>query len=80
MSDLRERLLACFLAVFPTLPASEIVLASKASVGTWDSLATINLVTVIEEEFGLQVEADDLELLVSFELVLDYVEQRSGSA
>jgi acyl carrier protein len=76
MDNFRERLTSCFAAVFPDLAPDEVPLASMASIGKWDSLATITLLTVIEEEFDLQIPADDLEQFVSFDLILDYLEGR----
>ena len=73
MDNLRERLLSCFSAVFPDLSPDEIPFASMASVGKWDSLATITLLTVIEEEFNLQIPPEDLEQFASFDLILDYL-------
>jgi acyl carrier protein len=78
MDDLRERLTRCFSAVFPDLGHDEIPHASAASVGAWDSLATITLVTVLEEEFGLPLPPEDVEQLSSFELVLDYLEAKQA--
>lgn len=76
MDNNRERLAACFTSVFPDLAPEEVPLASMASIGKWDSLATITLLTVIEEEFSLQVPADDLEQFASFDLILDYLERQ----
>ena len=76
MDNARERLTSCFSTVFPDLAPDEIPRASMASVGKWDSLATITLLTVIEEEFGLQIPPDDLEQFASFELILAYLEGR----
>ncbi|HVS37559.1 MAG TPA: acyl carrier protein [Gemmataceae bacterium] len=76
MDNFRDRLSSCFSTVFPDLSAEEIPLASMASVGKWDSLATITLLTVIEEEFDLQIPPDDLEQFASFDLILDYLEGR----
>ncbi len=76
MDNLRERLTSCFSTVFPDLAPDEIPLASMASVGKWDSLATITLLTVIEEEFDLQIPPEDLEQLASFDLILDYLERQ----
>jgi len=47
-----------------------------ASVGSWDSIATINLVTVIEEEFGIQLETEELEEMASFGTILDLLERK----
>jgi acyl carrier protein len=73
MKDIPSRLIGCFQAVFPDLSAQEIPVASMTSVGAWDSLASVMLIAVVEEEFGLQVAPESLELFVSFELILDYL-------
>ena len=74
MNDVRTRLVKCFSAVFPDLTEREIPLASTVSVGTWDSLASITLLSVLEEEFELQVDPEELEHLVSFDLILAYLQ------
>jgi acyl carrier protein len=74
MAETRARLMRCFSAVFPELSAEEIPRASLTSVGSWDSVGTITLLAVIEEEFGIQFEPQDLEHLVSFELILDHLQ------
>jgi len=76
MDDFRQRLLQCFATVFPNLGPDEITQASPASVGNWDSLATINLVSVLEEEFGMQFPPEDLQYLVSYEMILNYLESK----
>ena len=76
MHETRSRLASCFCTVFPNLSSSEVPVASMSSVGDWDSLATIKLFAVIEEEFGIQVPVQDSAQLVSFELILDYLQQR----
>ncbi len=78
MSDLRGRLTDCFVAVFPDLPRDEIPAASVASIPTWDSLAAINLAGVVEEEFGIEIDADGSVELISFDLVLDYLSEHPG--
>jgi acyl carrier protein len=78
MDDLRERLAACFATVFPDLAPEEIPQAAMASVGAWDSLATVTLLTLIEEEFALQVPPGELAELTSFELILDYLQREAA--
>ena len=73
MNDTQTRLAKCFAAVFPELSDREIVTASPASVGSWDSLASVTLVSVLEEEFNVEIAPEDVEQLVSFQLVLDYL-------
>jgi acyl carrier protein len=74
--DLRPRLVECFAAVFPKLGEEEIPRASFTSLAAWDSLATITLIGVLEEEFDISVPPEDLEELASFELTLDYLRRR----
>jgi acyl carrier protein len=78
MNDVRRRLTRCFSVVFPALSPAEISQAAPVSVGEWDSLATITLLTVIEEEFGIQFPPEDLEQLMSFELILEYLEGKQA--
>jgi len=73
MPDTRARLVKCFSAVFPELSEREIALASPLSVGAWDSLASVTLLSVLEEEFEVQIDPDALDQLVSFNLILDYL-------
>ena len=74
MSDARSRLIHCFSVVFPDLGDQEIPTSNVASVGAWDSLASINLYSLVEEEFGIEISMEDLENLLSFEIILDFVE------
>ena len=78
MAGTRRRLTACFTAVFSTLKEPDVVRASVGAVKGWDSLATINLITVIEEEFRIQVHPRDIDQFTSFEQVLRYVETHSA--
>jgi len=62
--------------VFPDLPADQVPRASVSSVAQWDSLATLNLVGVLEEEFQIRFGSDDLPSLLSFELIRDRLSER----
>ncbi len=65
-NGLEERVKACFRVVFPQLAEHEIGSASQASVGAWDSMATVMLVSAIDEEFGIELDLDRLNELDSF--------------
>jgi acyl carrier protein len=77
MNDLSTRLIQCFSAVFPDLTEEQIRRASLTSVPKWDSIATVTLISLIEEEFRLHVEADKLGELVTFELTLEFVKKQT---
>jgi acyl carrier protein len=80
MTDLQTRLTKCFAAVFPQLTPEEISRATVESVGGWDSLATVTLLAVVEEEFGTTIEPEDLEHLQSFDAYFHYLSDRPEAA
>src|SRR4051812_35373363 len=61
MTDTRAHLIQCFAAVFPDLGEEEIPRASKETTANWDSLANFSLISVIEEEFAIQIAPDDVD-------------------
>lgn len=76
MDETRQRLTNCFQVVFPDLPQETLATSSTATVAAWDSIAAITLMNVIEEEFGFQMDLDDLADLDSFEKVYSYLQKR----
>jgi len=78
MPELKERLINCFENLFPDLGKEEIICASMSSVADWDSLAIVTLVSVLEEEFEIELGPDDPEQLVSFDLILDFLENKKN--
>jgi hypothetical protein len=77
MTENRQRLAQCFLSVFPGMREPEVYSASVASVARWDSTAAILLANVIEEEFKEPMDYEVLPELVSFDLILDYLNNGS---
>lgn len=74
MDKQEMRLAQCFSEVFPELTPDEISQASPASVQSWDSVSTITLLTVVEEEFGVSVDAEDVIKFNSFKGILSYLQ------
>jgi acyl carrier protein len=70
----RDRLIGCFQTVFPSMEPAEIAAASQATVPEWDSVAAITLVNVIDEEFGIEMDLDQIADLDSFDKVLVYLQ------
>ena len=60
MNDIPTRLKACFLAVFPDLPPEHVMQAAPQSIPGWDSLTLFTLMSVIEEEFGVDLASDSI--------------------
>jgi acyl carrier protein len=76
MDNIQSHVKRCFLAVFPELAESEVVAATPSTVGGWDSVATLNLITVMEEEFGVQIDFVDLMDALSYEQISEYLQNR----
>jgi len=80
MFSFQERLIDCFGTVFPDLSREEIPRAGITSVAAWDSLATVTLVSVVEEEFGVAITPEDYDYMVSFELVRECLKDKNIDA
>jgi acyl carrier protein len=76
MTDLAGRLINCFATTFPELDRQQIPSVSMSSLASWDSLAGITLISLIEEEFNVSIPPDDVLDLISFELILDYLSRQ----
>lgn len=79
MNDIKKRVASCFSNVFPGIQPEEIPTASTASLAAWDSLGHVRLLASIEEEFRLQLEMDDFDELISYPLIMAYLEKRSSN-
>jgi acyl carrier protein len=73
MDSTNARLRKCFGTVFPDLNEEQTLQASAAALAEWDSLATLNLLALIEEEFGVSIDLDELEA-PSFKSFLGLIE------
>jgi len=80
MDDTKPKLIECFQIVFPDLTEKDIPKATQENVAAWDSVAAITLVSVIEEQFGIELDLDDLAELDSFEKVCTYLDKRRQPA
>jgi acyl carrier protein len=76
MDDIKERVIKCFETTFPDLPRSAITSASQGSVAAWDSLATVTLVNVLEDEFQVELDLEQLAKLDSFARVYANIQER----
>jgi acyl carrier protein len=75
MDQIKEKLISCFSAVMPELKPEEIPHASAVNASNWDSVTTVTLITVIEDEFQISIELDDLSHFDSFQGILAYLKQ-----
>ncbi len=78
MDSTEQRLEGIFETVFPDLSPERVKTASQDSVENWDSVAAITLMNLIEEEFGIEMDFEDLGELTSFERILNYLEGKAA--
>ncbi len=75
---LTDRLVRCFAAVFVGISHDELLLVSTESLEQWDSLASVTLLAVLEEEFEVTIDDLDLPELTSFDAVHAYIGERAA--
>jgi acyl carrier protein len=79
MSKTEGRLVQCFAAVFPGKTTEQILTANPDTFAEWDSVTAITLLTVIQEEFGIEMEPEDFAEMISFQGILGYLDKQSSS-
>jgi acyl carrier protein len=77
MDDISTRLQRCFASVFPELTPNQILQASTSTVSKWDSLASITLISLVCEEFGVELNMDDFERFTSYKSLMDYLSKKN---
>ena len=77
--SVEQRLLTCFSAVFPERSGTELVSASREAMQEWDSLASVTLLTVVNEEFDTGIDLFDFQNLGSFQSLLEYLQATTGA-
>jgi acyl carrier protein len=80
VANLDERLAQVFEATFPDLSPDAIPTASIETVEDWDSLQSVTLMTLLEEEFGIVILPFDLAELGSFDAARAYLLRSEGAS
>lgn len=75
-----ERLIRCFETAFPDLDRGEIPTLDADGVEQWDSIAHLTLLSLVGQEFSIDVDFEELEETTSFEAILDWVRERVADA
>ena len=78
MKLIHERLIRCFTAVFPYLSNELIPEATPDTIKEWDSIAAVTLISLIEEEFEIRINVNDMVDLSSFKLIEDYLRKQES--
>jgi len=80
VAELYDRLVRCFSSVFPALTDTDICAADVALLMNTDSLAGVTLVSLIDEEFGVEMDLEDLSGLGTFEAIHEFLKKKSLSS
>ena len=51
--------------------------SSPDTIDTWDSIHHLNLVLALEQEFGIQISPEEIEQLLSVEIIADLVAEKA---
>jgi acyl carrier protein len=78
MDEMQSRLQKCFSEVFPSLSSDEILKADALNMESWDSVASVTLFALIEEEFGFEMDVGDMAERMSFASIADYLQLRKA--
>jgi len=79
VTELDDRLVRCFLSIFPALTEEEIRTADVNLLSDADSLAGVTLVALIDQEFGVDIDLERLLKLGSFQAVRQYLREQAFS-
>jgi acyl carrier protein len=73
MSASDDRVAECFCTLFPSYSRGDLLSASRESIPEWDSLASVTLLVLLQEEFHLDIDLSELEQFNSVQSVMKYV-------
>ena len=76
--QLTERVLRLMSDIFEVPVAQLGPKSSPDNIEAWDSLHHLNLVLALEAEFGVQFTPEEIEQLLSVELIEALVEEKAG--
>jgi acyl carrier protein len=73
-NDVKDRLIRCFAAVFDQVDEDAIPsMRSEVANEAWDSLANVMLMSVVQQEFSVEISPEEAKSLDSFEKLLERV-------
>ena len=75
-----ERLINCFATVFPNISRSDIPSITQENIAAWDSIAHVTLISLIGEEFGIDLDFEEFDGATSFASILEVLRARMASA
>ena len=80
MDNIRDKLARCFSLTFPQMDPSQYRTASAENTRQWDSMAQVTLLTLIGEEFGIEINFEKFEGATSFEALASQISEICAGA
>jgi acyl carrier protein len=79
VTELDNRLFRCISSIFPYLTEETVRELDVTHLMDTDSLAAVTLVALIDEEFGVMLDAETLVKLGSFHAIRQYLSEKPSS-
>jgi len=79
MSDILAKLQPIFQDIFDSAELTVLRESSSATIDGWDSLAHINLISAIEQEFGIRFALGELEAMTDVGDMIELMEKKIGT-
>ncbi len=80
MDNVREKLTQCFSLAFPKIDPGRFPEARVENLSEWDSLAHVRLLTLIGEEFAVDVDREKFESATSFQELAGHLVEEGPAA
>jgi len=80
MTELDDRLVRCVSSVFPHLSDEEILKSDVLQLMGVDSLAAVTLIAVINDEFGVDLDLEELQKLGSFQAIRHCLDRQNNAS
>lgn len=78
MNEIKHRLIRCFAAVFDDINEAEMPNLEVKNTKSWDSLAFVMLMNLVQQEFSVEIPVEQLDSLDSFEKFYGHILSHSG--
>ena len=79
MDKIKEKLAHCFSLAFPKMDPGQYATATAENTSAWDSMAQVTLLTLIGEEFGIDIDFEEFEGATSFEALATRISEISAN-
>ena len=73
-----KRLSRIFVQTFPAIDPAKVTEATQETVEGWDSIATLALISSIEEDFGVKIGYDRVASLHTYDDVYQLLKEKLG--